>query len=276
MVGKAELIIFVFIVFLTITVAILSSKGVERLFVPNYRGKRVFLAGFFLTFASAVTVILLTQSRDVRLTAVAAFLVGVCGLVDDIYGGAEKGFRGHMKSLFKGRVTTGMFKLISISLISLFTAFKIEKELPSQFLAAIILASASNLFNLLDLRPGRSVKFALPAFIAGTFVLEGELREFAFLLAVVYLVYLLFDLKEFAMLGDAGANPLGFFAATIVVFAVKITLYEFLIALVLVGLNLVSEKVSFTKIIERNKILNFVDRLGRVRMEQGGSNGKKS
>lgn len=268
--------VFSAVVFAVVMLAVLITKGFGAFFVSNYRGKAVFLAGFFLTSFSALTVSLLNRHPDVSTVASAALLISVSGLVDDVFGSPEKGFRGHLRALTEGRITSGLFKLVSISLISMFVAFKLEDDLLARLSSAVILASSSNLFNLLDLRPGRSVKSALPVFFAGTIILRGELKEFALVLLSIYLIYLFFDLREFTMLGDAGANPLGFFAATIVIFAVKITMYKLVIALFLVGLNLVSEKVSFTKIIEGNKILNFVDRLGRMHGKEEGSNGKES
>jgi hypothetical protein len=71
------------------------------------------------------------------------------------------------------------------------------------------------------------------------------------------------DLRERCMLGDAGANPLGAAVGVGVVLACSPGVR--LAALVVVAaLNLASELVSFTKVIDRTPPLRYLDRLGRA------------
>lgn len=229
----------------------------------NYRQKQVFLSGFFLVsalfFLSRVSL-----SNHLLLSLVeSAFFISLIGLLDDLFGGKEKGFKGHLKALLRGKITTGFLKLTLITFICFYSAFLIEKKALSALLSGLILSSASNFFNLLDLRPGRATKPALLVFLIGALFLKGEAKVLAVLLIFLSLAHLVLDLKELVMLGDAGSNALGFFAATILLFLVKITLFKVLLAVLLVGLNFASEKVSFTYLIEKNRLLRMIDEFGR-------------
>ena len=64
------------------------------------------------------------------------------------------------------------------------------------------------------------------------------------------------------MMGDTGSNPLG---ATLGLAAVMVLpqTAKTILALVLVGLNLLAERISFSRVIEDNRLLDFLDRLGR-------------
>ncbi|MGZ4153750.1 MAG: hypothetical protein ACXVQ0_04655, partial [Actinomycetota bacterium] len=79
---------------------------------------------------------------------------------------------------------------------------------------------------------------------------------------VAALVVLPMDLFEHAMLGDGGATLLGF--------AAGLALYLLLpgwavvpAALVVVGLNVVAETTSFSRVIDDVAALRWLDRLGR-------------
>jgi hypothetical protein len=72
------------------------------------------------------------------------------------------------------------------------------------------------------------------------------------------------DLKERAMLGDAGANPLG----AVIGLGLAVTFDIWLTALaivILLALNLASEKWSFSAFIDRTPPLRWLDSLGRER-----------
>jgi UDP-N-acetylmuramyl pentapeptide phosphotransferase/UDP-N-acetylglucosamine-1-phosphate transferase len=65
------------------------------------------------------------------------------------------------------------------------------------------------------------------------------------------------------MLGDAGANPAGAVAGTLVV--IGLPLWGMFVYLgVVFGLNLASELVSFSRVIEGNAFLHRLDMLGRT------------
>jgi hypothetical protein len=81
-------------------------------------------------------------------------------------------------------------------------------------------------------------------------------------LLVGAVVVLPFDLRETAMLGDSGANLLGF-AAGIGLYAALPDPWVAVAAGVAVVLNVVAETVSFSRVIERTPPLRWVDTLGR-------------
>ena len=112
------------------------------------------------------------------------------------------------------------------------------------------MALTANLLNLLDRAPGRAGKFALVIIVP--LVLWGSppwVVASAGTIAAL-LVCLPADLGARAMLGDAGANPLG----GVVGLGLALSLNETwrLVAIgVLVLLNLASERWSFSELIER-------------------------
>lgn len=198
------------------------------------------------------------------------------GLVDDAYGDSSaKGFKGHLKALAKGRLTTGGLKLLGIGFTSLFTALLIERAVGGGalrvVLATVVIALAANLMNLFDLRPGRATKVYLlllvPAFIAlwlGLLDLAPSSLTVLALMSIgpVFAIWH-FDLGERAMLGDAGANAMG--ALVGYLFASSLPLsWLAVVAVALFALNFASEKVSFSRVIENNRVLAAIDRIGRL------------
>jgi UDP-N-acetylmuramyl pentapeptide phosphotransferase/UDP-N-acetylglucosamine-1-phosphate transferase len=71
------------------------------------------------------------------------------------------------------------------------------------------------------------------------------------------------DLGERVMLGDTGANPMG---AVLALGLVLVAPFwgRVVALLVVLALNLVSEVVSFSAVIDRVRPLRWVDRAGRV------------
>lgn len=96
------------------------------------------------------------------------------GVVDDLFGDpTAKGFRGHLRALAGGRLTTGGLKLLGIGGLALAAALPLTQELAGPdsrrwitaltgvaiwALAALVIALSANLVNLTDLRPGRALK----------------------------------------------------------------------------------------------------------------------
>jgi UDP-GlcNAc:undecaprenyl-phosphate/decaprenyl-phosphate GlcNAc-1-phosphate transferase len=222
-------------------------------------------------------------SRPQRAAMLVAGL-GACGFggYDDLAGsGASKGFRGHLGALRRGEVTTGVVKLAGIGATGLTAAVLLAgRRSGGQSAAATavdividagLVAGGANLLNLFDLRPGRAIKVAIGA--GGLLSLTaGRDGQSAAALAAAPLgaaaALLPDDLGERAMLGDAGANAVG---AMLGVAATALPRSARLTALAAVtGLTAASEKVSFTKVIERTGPLRWLDMLGRraVRAEE--------
>ena len=126
-----------------------------------------------------------------------------------------------------------------------------------------MLVLATNVFNLLDLRPGRAAK-AFVALGAGLAIGAGELRTLwtLGLLAGPALVAGGYDLRERAMLGDTGANVLGALAGLWLVLTLSGT--GQLIALgVLLAITVYGELRSISELIERTPGLRELDSWGR-------------
>ncbi len=206
-------------------------------------------------------------------------LSGTCafGLFDDwVVGKSPKGFKGHFRELSHGVLTTGMLKFIGIGLLSLFSAISICDPTEPWFVVRIIcagltIALLANLMNLFDLRPLRASKMYLIflIFCMVTLVLSKRisldwLEILCMVLACIgpLIATWHFDNIEIAMLGDAGANTMG----ALVGFIFSITLPIWLLiplTVVLLVVNLLSEKISFTKVIESIPVLRHLDYLFR-------------
>ena len=196
---------------------------------------------------------------------VAAIAFTLLGLVDDLVEdeAASRGFRGHLRALAGGRLTGGGIKLLGGMLAALMVASFALPEGRSGWLlpvGAVVVASSANLANLLDLRPGRCAKVFLPLWVAGC-LLDPPAGAWSAGLAGAALAALPLDLREQGMLGDAGANALGAVVGTLLLAGPVWLLL--LVAAVLLALQLLSERVSFSRVIDGNRLLRAADRLGR-------------
>jgi UDP-GlcNAc:undecaprenyl-phosphate/decaprenyl-phosphate GlcNAc-1-phosphate transferase len=196
---------------------------------------------------------------------VAGLAFVVLGLVDDLVEdpGGSRGFRGHLRALAGGRLTGGGVKLLGGALAGLLVAALAtpgDRPAWAVLLGGVVVASAANTANLLDLRPGRCAKVFLPLWVAGCLLDPGG-GAWSAGLAGAALAALPFDLREQGMLGDAGANALGAVVGTMLLAGPMWLLWA--AAAVLVALQLASERVSFTRVIEGNRVLRAADRLGR-------------
>jgi UDP-GlcNAc:undecaprenyl-phosphate/decaprenyl-phosphate GlcNAc-1-phosphate transferase len=183
------------------------------------------------------------------------------GLLDDLRGsGKRRGLRGHLGALAHGEVTTGAVKLAGLAATGLGSAVLEGGDAADIAINSGLIAGGANLLNLFDLRPGRAIKVAAgsSALIAGA---SAGLAAVA-APAGAALALMPEDLGERAMLGDAGANALG---AMLGAAAAKALPRRARIGLLagIVALTVASEKVSFTKVIERTPPLRWLDMLGR-------------
>lgn len=187
------------------------------------------------------------------------------GVVDDLLAqGHERGFRGHVGALLGGRLTTGGVKLVGGGFVAVAMTAG-SGPLWEVALNAAVIALAANLANLLDRAPGRVTKVSVVAFavllLAGAAAERHGLAPVALVLGTA-LGLLLPELRERVMLGDTGANPLGAALGWGVVVTVgRVGTVAVLVGLV--ALNLLSEKVSFSQVIDRTPPLRWLDQLGR-------------
>jgi hypothetical protein len=196
----------------------------------------------------------------------AALGFALLGLLDDLGGAGESGgFGGHLRSLAGGRLTTGAIKLFGGAAVAVVVVSVREPGSVGRVLAdGALVALAANLGNLFDRAPGRTTKVALVAFVALVVAAGAEP-----VLAGVALVVgagaglLPADLAERLMLGDAGANVLGAVLGLGVVLACAPATRTGVVVVV-AALNLISERVSFSRVIAAVPPLRAADRWGRV------------
>lgn len=200
-----------------------------------------------------------------RLVVMAALGFGLLGFVDDLLGEGESGgFKGHLTALTRGRLTSGGVKLVGGAALSLVVMAAIQPGSVGRILAdGALVALAANLANLFDRAPGRTTKVSLIAFGA-LVIAAGAVPELTGVALVVGAgAGLLWDdLRERLMLGDVGANVLGAVLGIGVVLTSTPTTRNVVLVAVAV-LNLLSEVVSFSRVIDRTPPLRFLDRLGR-------------
>jgi hypothetical protein len=180
------------------------------------------------------------------------------GAYDDLAGsGDRRGFRGHLGALRHGEVTTGAVKLGGIGATGIASAALAGGSSVDVIINAGLVAGGANLLNLFDLRPGRAIKVAV-----GSAALIGAAGQDSVAApAAAALALLPEDLGERAMLGDAGANALGAMLGASATGLSRPTRIALLAGIA--GLTAASEKVSFTKVIERTPALRWLDMLGR-------------
>lgn len=185
------------------------------------------------------------------------------GILDDIIGNRDvSGLKGHFKSLLNGKLTTGGFKALFGGFIGLVISIPISKNIYDIVINTLIIALSTNLMNLLDLRPGRAIKGYLVISIVLLFTLGEYTRNLLLLIFPNVIVYFNQDLKAKAMMGDTGSNVLGISIGILFVMGYPLKVRLIWLAF-LIFIHILTEKYSLTKIIENNKFLNFIDKLGR-------------
>ncbi|EDQ96476.1 hypothetical protein SAMN02745147_1180 [Intestinibacter bartlettii DSM 16795] len=185
------------------------------------------------------------------------------GALDDLIGNRNvSGLKGHFKSLFKGELTTGGFKALFGGFVGLVVSVCISSSIVDIIVNTLIIALSTNLMNLFDLRPGRAIKAYLVIMIPIYITLTGYTKVFPLLILPNVLAYFNTDLKARGMMGDTGSNVLGISIGVLMAlgYGIKVRL-AWLVFLIL--MHLITEKFSLTKIIEKNRVLKFIDNLGR-------------
>lgn len=216
--------------------------------------------------AAAADVGSLTAAPAHRISVILlAASLGLLGLVDDLAGtGDARGFRGHVSALAGGRLSTGGLKLVGGAAASLVAVAPIAgRSVGRLVLGAALVALSANLGNLFDRRPGRTTKVGLVLFavLAVATLGDGHLTGVA-VVAGAAAALLLDDLHEHLMLGDTGANVVGGVLGFGVVVACTPRVWAVVLVVVAL-LNLISERVSFTRVIDSVPPLRAFDQWGQ-------------
>lgn len=241
----------------------------------NYRGVRLpYPAGTIIVAAAALALIPCTLAEHIfnesvfrpELGLVMFYALGVAflGLLDDVLGHeGHRGWRGHGAAVLGGGVSTGVLKAAG----SLgFALFALSDRFHSDWrwlLATAVLVLSTNLFNLLDLRPGRACKVFVLFGLAAT-IGAWSLKPLAALGLFVgpVLVIGLYDLRERALLGDTGSNLIGALAGLWIVLSWPPTGQAIALAVIL-AITVYGEFRSISKLIERVPLLRQLDSAGR-------------
>lgn len=290
--------------FITLKMLMPALSNSPKAQTTNYAGRTIAYGLGVVWLAWAISMIFFdtlfvqsTTSQSVSLTVLGWMTVTAfgLGLFDDAYGtGESRGFKGHIKALLKGQLTTGGLKLFGLSLAAFVGALAMTGSarwalgansslelIGVALIAGATIALTSNFLNLTDLRPGRASKVYV-VLIAIGLVFDGlrlliavmaERADTASLAPLFFMGLVLlgpvaaswkYDVSETSMLGDSGANPMGIVAGVYLIstFTLWGVIATFVIML---GLNLLSEKYSFTRLIARNSFLTKLDNIGRLK-----------
>ncbi len=260
----------------------------------NHRGEPVTLlegpaAAAGAALAAALTPGLTGRARAALVAAAAG--AGAFGGYDDLAGSSDRrGFRGHLGALAHGEVTTGAIKIGGIGATGAAASWLLGGAPLDVAVNAGLIAGGANLLNLFDLRPGRAIKVAAlaggllaatgrpgraaaagkgPATAGPATVSPGAAAVLAGIPLGAALSLAAEDLGERAMLGDAGANALGAMLGAAAAASLPRRRRVAVLAGI-VALTAASEKVSFTKVIQRTPPLHWLDMLGRLPMPPAG------
>jgi UDP-GlcNAc:undecaprenyl-phosphate/decaprenyl-phosphate GlcNAc-1-phosphate transferase len=256
----------------------MAASGLVR---SNYRGREVaFPAGAVLVACSLVALVPLAvlddradlDLLDPELRRWAVYVLGIAflGLLDDSLGRGHardtaRGWRGHARVVLGGRFSTGAIKAVGALALAAYAASGRGQEGLDYVADLALLLLATNLFNLLDLRPGRAEKafvLLLAGLCLGAWTLEP--LELVGVFVGPVLVVAWYTLRERAMLGDTGSNLIGALAGV----AMLETLDEAgrLVGLAVVAaLTVYGEFRSISETVDRVPPLRALDSLGRVK-----------
>ena len=255
----------------------MADSGLVR---ENYRRARLaFPLGALLATTSLVALAplaFLDDRADVNLLDAdlrrwITYLLGVAflGLLDDALGrgtafDSPRGWRGHARALREGRLSTGAIKAVGALALAAYVVSGRGLQAGDYLADVALLILATNLFNLLDLRPGRAEKGLIllgAGLCLGAWTTE-PLQLLGLFIGPV-LVGMWFTLQERAMLGDTGSNLIGAIAGVWLLTTLDGT--GRLIALAIVAaLTLYGELRSISRAIESIPPLRSLDSLGRV------------
>lgn len=255
----------------------MRAAGLVR---ENWRGSRAaFPLGALAISASLIALVPLAVLDDradldllePELRRWTAYVIGVAmlGLIDDMLGRGHaddtaRGWRGHARAVLGGRLSTGAIKAVGAFGLAAFAVSGLGREWPGYLADLALLLLATNLFNLLDLRPGRVEKaLALLLGVVGLAAWTAYPVELLGLFIGPVIVGAALTLRERAMLGDAGANLAGAIAGVALIVALGEDARLVALA-VIAALTVYGEFRSISAAIERIPPLRWLDRLGRL------------
>lgn len=243
--------------------------------VSNYRGVDIPCPlGIVVIAGSALAIGALSGLHQLGITdraviALPTFVLGVAalGLFDDAYAGESRGWRGHGAAVAAGGFPTGLLKAVGTLGLAAYAAdeYLFAQDTGHFLLITLVLVLATNLFNIIDLRPGRAVKTYL-VLLVGLVVAQGtDLLEAVGTYTGAIVVAGAYDLRERGMLGDTGANLVGAVAGVALVLTVTSTTGLAITAAVLAAITAYGEFRSISALVDRAPGLRHLDSIGRIK-----------
>jgi UDP-N-acetylmuramyl pentapeptide phosphotransferase/UDP-N-acetylglucosamine-1-phosphate transferase len=262
---------------LVVAVAAASGRRLVRVrTATNHRGRQVPLSlGYALAIGygipSAAVALGVFSSDAVDRAAgwdwiwflLAMGLVFGAGLYDDRQSTQVHGVRAHLGELAAGRVTSGIVKILAALVAATMAVVAAGAAGWALVVAILLVAGTTNLVNVLDVAPGRALKCS---FVGAVLVLLVEPTRLGWATAGQAAALLPFDVRERGMLGDAGANLLGFVLG-FTAFASLSTSWMTAALVVVLLLNALAETVTLTRIIHATPPLRWLDDLWRIPVE---------
>jgi len=199
------------------------------------------------------------------------YLLGIAflGFLDDALGqgaaaATPRGWRGHWGALREGRLSTGAIKAIGALALAAYVVSGRGLEDWRYVADVLLLVLATNLGNLLDLRPGRAEK-ALGLLAIGLCLGAWTFApiELLGIFAGPVLVGAWLTLRETAMLGDTGSNLIGAIAGVWLLTTLGGDGRLIALAVVL-AVTIYGELRSISATIESVPPLRWLDSLGRA------------
>ncbi|WP_227938448.1 hypothetical protein [Alkalihalobacillus deserti] len=238
--------------------------------VKNYEGKDVpYSLGVLIIYSYSFMYAFPPRLNPSLSFASFVFVLSIwlLGLIDDVYGKPyPKGLKGHMIYFVKNHIlTTGLLKAGGTVVTAIVFLWVSElRSYLAYFVAFLLLTGLPHVMNLFDTRPLRVWKLAIS--LLALVMVFNPLPSFRFILMVLTVFYIWYVLEGYrkAMLGDNGATGIGAILAVIVVNQFSLSVQYGLLVFVLV-LILVSEKYSFSALIESSSFLRAIDRIGIMR-----------
>lgn len=230
--------------------------------IPNGAGI-VFPAVLALTYAFLAAFSYLTQDAYIYLGLIS--LVSFAGFVDDVAGNRERrGFLGHFSYLVQQKeFTTGIWKAGIGGIAAFLAAALYSFSWWNIMINTLLVALTINIFNLFDVCPGRSIKvFFLASLGIIVFIPSYTAHILIYPVAGILAAFAVYDLKGQTMMGDTGSNLIGL-AVGLAVMAGGNILTRMVMVIFLILLHLAAERYSFSQVINNNRILLSLDRLGR-------------
>ena len=244
--------------------------------VKNYRGKIICnFGGIFFSLnilcMCTISYMYLTlfpeghgYKNEILIILLGVLSASLSGCIDDDSDEEPKGITGHVKSLFKGELTSGTIKAFIGALSSLIISFSKGFMGLYTFLDFLILCLMQNIINLMDLRPLRAIKsyiilsLIISIFANLNFLYTG--MNSGIIISLIF--YSFYEAKEICMMGDTGSNTLGMFLG-LMSLNLKSISYKIVMLLFLIFVHVYSEHASISDFIERNSLLKKLDMIGR-------------